>query len=68
MEETLVAKEAFESYADSHNVQILIFHADYGIFRANDWIKDFQSDPNPQGMSLYGVDAHPTNGIAERHI
>ena len=68
MEETLEAKKAFESYADSHNVQILNYHAYNGIFRANEWIKDCQGEPNPQGMSFSGVDAHHTNGISERRI
>ena len=40
VEETLEAKKAFESYAASHNVQILNYHADNGIFRKNEWIKD----------------------------
>ena len=43
VEETLESKKAFESYAASHIVQILNYHADNEIFRANDWIKDCQS-------------------------
>ena len=35
VEKTLEAKKAFESYAASHNVKILNYHADNGIFRAN---------------------------------
>ena len=65
VEETLEAKKY---YAASHHVQILNYHADNGIFRANDWIKYFQSEPNPQGMSFSGVDDHHTNGISERRI
>ena len=68
VEETLESRKAFESCAASHNVQILNYHADNGIFRANEWIKDCQSEPNPQGMYLSGVDSHHTNGIAERRI
>ena len=68
VEENLEAKKALESYAASHNVQIINYHEYNGIFRANDWIKDCQSDPNPQGMSFSAVDAHHTNGIAERRI
>ena len=68
VEETVEARKVFESYTASHTVQILNYHEDNGIFRANDWIKDCQSDTNPQGMSLSGVDAHHTNGIAERRI
>ena len=58
VEETIEAKKAFESYAASHNVQIQNYHADNGIFRANDWIKYCQSEPNPQVMSFSGLDAH----------
>ena len=68
LEETLEAKKSFESYEASHNFQILNYHADNGVFRANDWIKDCQIEPNPQGMSFSGVDAHHTNGISERRI
>ena len=64
VEETLESNKAFEIYADSHHVQILNYHADNRIFIANDWIKDCQSEPNPQGMSFSGVDAHHTNAIA----
>ena len=35
VEETLEAKKVFESYAAFHNVQILNYHADNGIFREN---------------------------------
>ena len=68
MEENLEAKKEFESYAASHNVQILNYHADNGIFRANECIKYCQSEPNPQGMSFSGVNANHTNGISERRI
>ena len=68
MEENLETRKSFESFLASHNVQLLNYHADNGIFRANDWIKDFQSDPNPQGMYFSRVDAHHTNRIAECRI
>ena len=68
VDETIESKKAFESYAASHNVQILNYHAGNQIFRANEWIKDYQSEPNPQGMSFSGVDAHHTNEISERRI
>ena len=68
VKETMVAKKAFESYADSHNFRIFNYHADNGIFRANDWIKDCQSDHNPQSMSFSGLDAHHKNWITERRI
>ena len=45
VEETLEEKKAFESYAASHNVQILNYHADNGIFRANDSIKTAKVNP-----------------------
>ena len=68
MEETLSAKQAFELFASSHGVKILNYHADNGVFRANNCIKACQSDPNPQGMTFAGVDAHHTNGLAEHRI
>ena len=68
MEETLESNKEFESYAASHNVQILNYHAYNGIFRANEWIKDCQIEPNPQGVSLSGVYAHHTNEISECRI
>ena len=36
VEENLEAKKAFETFAVSHHVQILNYHADNGIFRANE--------------------------------
>ena len=68
VEETLTAKQAFELFASSHGVQILNYHADNGVFRANNWIKACQSDPNPQGMTFAGVDTHHTNGLTNRQI
>ena len=68
VEETLSSKQTFELFASSHGVQILNYHADNGVFHANNWIKACQSDPNPKGMKFSGVDAHHTNGLAERRI
>ena len=68
VEETLESKHAFEKYAASHGVQILHYHADNGIFRANKWVQSCQSGSKPQGMTFAGVDAHHTNGLAERRI
>ena len=68
VEETLNAKQDFELFASSHGVQILNYHAGNGVFRANNLIKACQSDPNPQGMTFAGVDAHHTNGLDERRI
>ena len=68
VEETLNAKQDFELFASSHGVQILNYHADNGVFRANNWTKACQSDPNPQGMMFAGVDDHHTNGLVERRI
>ena len=64
VEETLTAKQAFELFASSHGVHILNYHVENGVFRANNWIKACQSDPNPQGMTFAGVNAHHTNGLA----
>jgi hypothetical protein len=37
-EETLESKKAFESFARSHGISILQYHADNGIFKANAWM------------------------------
>lgn len=68
MEETIESKVAFEKYAAAHGIQILHYHADNGVFRANDWIKSYQSGPHQQGLTFAGVDAHHTNGLAECRI
>ena len=68
VEETLNAKKAFELFASSHGVHILNCHANNGVLRANNWIEACKSDPNPQGMTFAGVDAHYINGLAECRI
>ena len=42
VEENLNSKQAFELFASSHCVQILNYHADNGVFRANNRIKSCQ--------------------------
>ena len=37
-DETLKAKQAFETYAYSKGVTIRVYHTDNGIFRANKWV------------------------------
>ena len=68
VEETLESKHAFEKYAASHGVQILHYHADNGIFCANEWIKSCQSGSKPQDMTFAGVDTHHTNSLTKRRI
>ena len=64
--ETLQGKKAFEMVANQHGVIIQSYHADNGIFRANDWIKDCHN--KNQTLTFAGVNAHHQNGKAERRI
>lgn len=65
-DETILGKLAFEADARSHGVKIKHYHADNGIFRAAKWM-DACAKAN-QGISFAGVNAHHTNGHAERKI
>jgi hypothetical protein len=38
-EETVESKKAFEAYARSHGISILLYQADNGIFKANSWLE-----------------------------
>ena len=65
-DETLKVKLAFELHAKQHDVAILNYHADNGIFRANKWLHDCAQ--KQQGITFAGVNAHHQNGRAERRI
>ena len=65
-EETLQSKRAFEAFASNRGVTIKSYHADNGIFRANDWMEDCRRMRQP--MTFAGVAAHHQNGYAERRI
>ena len=64
--ETLAAKQAFELFADGHQVRIFQYHGDNDRFADN----DFRDSCNKSGqlLSICGVNAHFQNGIAESKI
>ena len=66
VEETLQAKKSFQQYSWDRGVKILAYHADNGIFRANEWQQACQREQQP--LTFVGVSAHHTNGLAEKRI
>ena len=65
VEATIEGKKAFdEAYTRQHNVRILNYHADNGIFKAHLWLEACRKEQ--EGMAFAGVNAHHHNGIAER--
>jgi hypothetical protein len=66
MEETLEAKAAFQQYASDKHITIKAYHADNGIFRANKW--QIACKNERQQLTFAGVNAHHTNGLAEKRI
>ena len=65
-DETLKGKLAFELYAQQAGVQIKGYFADNGIFNANKWRAACQE--SKQQLLIAGVNAHHTNGLAEKRI
>jgi len=65
-EETIKGKRAFEAYAKQHGVKVKSYHADNGTFRSNKWVDECKRCE--QGLSFAGVNAHHSNGHAERRI
>ena len=65
-QETLQSKRAFEAFSANRGVVIRSYHADNGIFRANEWMEDCKRMRQP--MTFAGVAAHHQNGYAERRI
>ena len=65
-EETIQSKRAFEAFAKNRGVTIKSYHADNGIFRANQWLEDCRAMKQP--ITFAGVAAHHQNGYAERRI
>ena len=65
-EETVKGKKAFERYAAQRGVTIKGYHADNGIFRVHKWVDD--CNEKHQQLTFAGVNAHHTNGLAERRI
>ena len=65
-EETIEGKRAFEAFSKDRGVRIRHYHADNGIFRANKWKDECKREQ--QGLTFAGVNAHHTNGLAEKRI
>lgn len=65
-DETILGKKAFEAYCKQHGVIIQNYHADNGIFKANKWVDECRK--MEQGLTFAGVNAHHSNGLAERRI
>ena len=65
-EQTIKAKQAFESMARNIGILIKHYHADNGRFADKDFIKDIED--KGQTISFCGVRAHFQNGIAEKRI
>ncbi len=63
-EDTLMAKRAFESYAERFAVKVKRYLADNGRFVENEFMRSIQA--NNQVITLCGVNAHFQNGIAQR--
>lgn len=65
-DETLMAKKAFELRMKEFGVKVEGYHCDNGVFRANKWQEACRNEK--QNLSFSAVNAHYTNGIAERRI
>ena len=65
-EETIEAKRTFEQYAANRGVTVRAYHADNGVFKANDFVNECRSKGQP--LTFAGVNAHHQNGMAERRI
>jgi hypothetical protein len=65
-EDTLIAKRAFEAFAQSHGVKIKHYHCDNGRFADKSFIDHVQL--KSQSLSYCGVNAHFQNALAEKRI
>ena len=65
-QETLQSKQAMERYAQARNITITAYHADYGIFKAKEWVQACHDAR--QQLKFSAVGAHHANGKAERRI
>jgi hypothetical protein len=65
-DETIQAKWAFESFAESCGVTIQQYHADNGRFAEAAWKNDMLEQR--QGLTFSGVGAHHQNGRAKKRI
>ena len=65
-EETLEGKKAFEMTCEKNGVRVCNYHADNGVFIANEWRRECSR--KGQGPTFSGVNAHHTNEQVERRI
>ena len=64
--ETLESKTAFVAISIQYGLRIDRYHADNGVFRSYEWIKDYRRCK--QHLTFAGVQVYQTNGKAERRI
>ena len=64
--EALDAKKSFQQHSLDRCVIIRDYHADNGIFKANDWQQACKDES--QKLIFAGVNAYFTNGLAEKRI
>ena len=67
VDETVLAKEAFEWYAASHGVTVLHYHANNGRFADNEFRQSIDKTRG-QTQTFCDVNAHFQNGVATRRI
>jgi hypothetical protein len=65
-EETIEGKKAFEQVCKNNGVKVEAYHADNGVFRANDFVKHCRDAG--QSLTFAAAGAHHSNGMAERRI
>ena len=66
VKETIESKQCMEAEANKTFTKIASFHADNGVFKANDFMKHLQT--LGQDITFCGVGAHHQNGVSERSI
>jgi calcineurin-like phosphoesterase family protein len=64
--DTIMSKQKFEQVLLEHNVEIVKYHSDNGVFTSSQFTSILQQQH--QHIRLSGVGAHHQNGIAERFI
>ena len=64
VEETLEAKWAFQQHSLDKGVIIRAYHANNGMFKANDWQNACMKEG--QKLTFVGANAHFINGLAEK--
>ncbi|KAL7464856.1 hypothetical protein ACHAXS_005184 [Conticribra weissflogii] len=65
-ESTVEAKQNFEHFCGTRNVQVDHYHADNGLFADSLFTQEIKK--NMQRLTFCGVNAHHQNGITERMI